>query len=246
MSETNLNLEANLQSLSPAPGIELFTLDTTPLTAVNGVTGNGYIYNWTPGTINDNAILFGGVTYVPLPIEFDQMKTTGQGVTPTPVIRISSLGGLLSTLISSFNDLVGAKVTRIRCFENNLDNGANPDPTAFIGPDVFSVDSKSHQDKNYVEFELAVSYDQQGRTFPARQVIADCCTQTYRYWNGSAFVQGTCPYTGSAYFDTSGNVTASPASDFCSKKLKTGCLLRYPNTAVPTWAFPGASATGIG
>jgi lambda family phage minor tail protein L len=248
MSESNnLTLQADVQSLNPAPAVELFELDTTPLTAVNGVTGAGATYNWMPGTLGDAPAYFGGVAYTPMPIEFVDMKTTGGGTTPAPIIRISSLGGMIGSLISSFNDLVGAKVTRIRTFQDCLDGQVNADPSAFIGPDIFYIDQKSHQDKTYAEFTLAVSYDAQGRTFPARQIIADACQRTYRYWNGEEFVYGTCPYGGSSYFDTSGNAVADPALDFCSKKLATGCLMRFGNMAtLPTYAFPGASLTGMG
>ncbi len=248
MSQSNnLNLQADVQSLNPTPSIELFQSDTSPLTAVNGVTTGGNVYNWTPGDIGGQLVSFGGVLYTPLPVEFVNMKTTGGGTTPSPVIRISSLGGLIGALIASFADLVGAKITRIRTFQDCLDGGVNADPTAYIGPDIFYIDRKSHHDKTYAEFTLAVSYDQQGKVFPARQVIADACSRSYRYWNGSEFIQGTCPYQGSAYFDTSGNPVSDPSLDFCSKKLATGCLLRYGNSAtLPTYAFPGASLTGIG
>ncbi len=247
MSETSLNLERDLQSLSPSPAVELFSLDTSPLTAINGVLNGGSVYNWTPGTFGDGPVFFGGVSYTPLPIEFMDMKTTGGGTTPTPIIRVSALGGLVSQLISSYADLVGAKVTRIRTFLDCLDGSVNADPTAFIGPDIFSIDQKSHQDKEYIEFTLAVAYDAQGRTFPARQIIADACKRSYRFWNGSRFIQGTCPYAGNAYFDTSGNPVGNPALDFCSKQLDSGCVKRFGLlVSLPTYAFPGASLTGVG
>jgi lambda family phage minor tail protein L len=248
MSESaNLHLQADAQSLNPAAAIELFTLDTTPITAVNGVTGAGAVYNWTPGEVG-SAIVYQGVAYSLLPIEFTDMKTTGGGTAPAPVIKISSLGGLVGALVASFSDLVGAKVSRMRVFADCLDGAPNADTTAFIGPDVFSIDRKSHQDKTYVEFTLAVSYDQQGKVFPGRQVIADSCSRSYRYWNTatSAFVYGTCPYNGGNYYDTSGNSQTDPTLDFCSKKLGTGCIKRFGTAALPTYAFPGASLTGVG
>jgi lambda family phage minor tail protein L len=244
---TNAHIQADIQSLTPSPAVELFSLDTSPIFNINGQNGVGSVYNWTPGDIGTAPVLFGGVTFTALPIEFLDMKTSGQGTTPTPIIRLSSLGGLIGALVASFSDLVGAKVSRIRTFQDCLDGQVNADPTAMIGPDVFYVDSKSHHDKTFVEFTLAISYDQQGKVFPGRQVIADCCTRTYRYWNGSSFVYGTCPYVGTSYFDTSGNATSNPALDFCSKKLNSGCLLRFPgNVDVPTYAFPGASLLGLG
>jgi lambda family phage minor tail protein L len=248
MSEsTSLSLQSDVQSLTPYPAVELFELDTTPITAVNGVTGPGAIYTWTPGTLGGAVVVFGDVTYTPIPVEFTDMKTAGQGTTPAPTIRVTSLGGLVGSLVASFNDLTGAKVTRIRTFADCLDGAANADPTAYLGPDVFYVDRKSHHDKTYIEFTLAVSYDQQGISFPRRQVIADSCSRSYRYWNGTKFIQGTCPYTGGLYFDTSGNATGLPQNDFCSKKLATGCIARFgTGVTLPTWAFPGAALTGIG
>lgn len=86
---------------------------------------------WTPGDINDAPILFGGVTYTPLPIEFGDMKTVGQGTAPAPTIEFSAMGGLISGLLASFGDLVGAKITRMRTFRDCLDGQPNADPTAF-------------------------------------------------------------------------------------------------------------------
>jgi lambda family phage minor tail protein L len=241
-------LATEIQSLSHAPYIELFTLDTSPIYQINGVPNGGAQYNWTPGTIGDAAIVFGGVTYSPMPVAFTNMKTTGQGTPPTPVLRVSAIGGLIASLIGAEGDLVGATVTRLRTFSEFLDGQPEADPAYFFGPDTFSIDQKVVQTKNYTEFRLAVSYDQAGIRFPKRQILRDSCTHSYRYYNTttSAFVAGNCPYTGGSYYTAAGVSTSDPTQDACGKRL-SDCLLRYPNNQpLPTWAFPGAALAGIG
>ncbi|WP_029311610.1 phage minor tail protein L [Acidiphilium angustum] len=244
--------EASVQSLTPGAYVELYSLDTTPLTLLNGTPGTGQVFNWTPGVMGSSPVLFGGVAYEPMPIAFGGMATSGQGKAPTPTLDISAIGGVIIGLIANVSnnpngDIVGAQVTRIRTFAQYLDGQPQADASAFIGPDLFYIDQKSHQDKNTVQFRLAIPTDQQARKFPRRQVLRDACTRSYRFYNSatSAFVYGTCPYTGTAYFNAQGASVPTANLDSCGKRL-SDCKLRFPNQALPTYAFPGAAYTAIG
>jgi lambda family phage minor tail protein L len=91
----------------------------------------------------------------------------------------------------------------------------------------------------FIEWELAPATDQEGVLLPRRQVLSQYCTHTYRRWNGTAFVYGSCPYTGSQFFTEQGTSTNDPAKDKCSRRLDTGCIKRFGNNPLPTRAFPG-------
>jgi len=222
--------------------IELYELDTTPLTAVYGVADAGAaVYCWTPGTIGDAAVYYGGVEYVPLPIEGSQFEWNGQGKLPVPQIAISNIGNLVSALVLQFSDCLGAQVTRYRVFQRFLDGQPDADPSAYFEPDIYIVNRKVSQTKTAVTFELRALMDAQGVQLPRRQVICNTCTHTYRVWTSNGFVYGSCPYTGSAYFDLAGNSTDS-IGDVCGKQYRD-CVLRFNAAPLPTRAFPGVAIT---
>ena len=230
------------QQLFTAALVELYELDTTPLTLINGTSGStGTQYYFTPGNLDGTPVVYQGVTYTAIPIEGQGFEWSGQGKLPQPTLTLSNIGGLATALVLANNDLVGCKVTRTRVFANNLDGATNADATAYFEPDVFIVNRKSKHTKELIEFELRATFDAEGLMLPRRQIIRDACTQTYRYWNAttSAFVYGSCPYSGTNYYDANGNVTSAP-TDVCGKKL-TDCQLRFgANGKLPTYAFPGA------
>ena len=228
------------QQLATHALIELYELDTTPLSAINGTTSGGTVYSWTPGTLGGASLVFNGTTYAPLPIYGSGFEWTGQGKLPQPSIQISNVGGLVTGLVIGNGDLVGAQLTRLRVFEDNLDGQANADPTAYFEPDIFVVARKARHTNEFIEFELRASFDAQGLQLPRRQIIRDVCTHSYRYWNGTSFIQGSCPYTGTSYFNLDGSTASSPSADVCGKKL-SDCQLRFgTNGNLPTRAFPGA------
>lgn len=238
------------QSLTPGPYVELYSLDTTPLTKRNGTLGTGQVFYWTPGMIGGQEITFNGNAYAPMPVKLSGLLTAGQGKPPTPTLDISAIGGIVVALTQQYGDLLGAQVTRIRTFEQYLDGQPQADPSAYIGPDIFYIDQKSHHDKESLQFKLSIIYDQLGRRFPARQVFRDACTRIYRYYDPTAgafrYAPGTnaCPYTGSAYYDAGGKSVSTPQQDVCGKRL-SDCRLRFPGQALPTYAFPGVSYAAV-
>lgn len=122
--------------------------------------------------------------------------------------------------------------------------GANPTANGSAGFDdvVWWVHQKTAENKQVVTFQLASILDVTGCKLPGRQILANCCSWQYRTWNGTAFdySNATCPYTGSAMFDASGNPVTSGAQDKCSQQLLNGCAKRYPTGTVPFGGFPAA------
>ena len=76
--------------------------------------------------------------------------------------------------------MTGAKVTRIRTLAKFIDadnfadgQNATADPTAEFPREIYSVDRKSSENREVVEFELAAPTDLAGVRIPKRQ-----CTRT--------------------------------------------------------------------
>lgn len=222
------------QALSSKDGlVTLYQLDATAL-------GDTAVRCFTAASVEGTPIKFGGITYTPVDIEATGFEWSGQGAAPSPTIKIANSSSLIAALVWQFDDLVGAKLTRIRTFRNFLDDGSAPDPLMRFPLDIFTVERKVTQNKVFVEFELSVPFDQEGGRLPGRQCLKDTCTHVYRYWNGSAFdyTKSSCPYTGTAYFNNLGVSVVNASQDICGKRL-SDCQKRFPSTALPTRAFPG-------
>ena len=76
------------------------------------------------------------------------------------------------------NDLTGASVVRIRTlakfidavnFPGNTNPFGTPDPNAEFPQEQYSIDRKSAENRNVVEFELAAPTDLAGVRIPGRQ-----------------------------------------------------------------------------
>lgn len=227
------------QSPSPTKGglVTLYELDARNL-------GDTEIRRFTrdadPAT---GVVVFNGNHYTPIDIEADGFEWGGSGAPPTPTLRISNTSMFAGLLVRQFDDLVGATLTRIRTYRDFLDNGATPDPAMVFPLDVFRVERKSAHNKVFIEFELAVFFDQEGLKLPARQCIRDTCTHVYRRYDAATdsfdYSKATCPYTAATYFERDGTPTVLKSKDICGKRLSQ-CVLRFGSGGtLPTRAFPG-------
>ena len=169
---------SNLQDMNPSAIIELFTLQLS--TALHGANT---IYRFHAGSsLNANGqITWDGNAYLRFPIQASGFSFQ-KGQLPRPKLTISNGTGLISAILLSVNevtagnDLTGAKVTRIRTLAKFLDavnfsNGTNAtaDPTAEFPREVYSIDRKSSENREIVEFELAAPTDLAGVLIPGRQ-----------------------------------------------------------------------------
>lgn len=192
-----------------------------------------------PATLSQR-VRYQGFDYEPLPIEADGFAWTGRGAPPRPKLRVSNIGGIFGPLLLHYNDLIGARLTRIRTFRRFLDGQPQADPFAHFQPDVWRVERKVRHDHQSIEWELASVLEQEGRKLPARQMLRDVCTHVYRRWTGDAFDYSgaTCPYIGDDCFDETGTATTQD-KDRCGKRL-SDCQIRFGQGAIlPTRAFPG-------
>ncbi len=181
---------SDLQPINPSAIIELFTLklDST-------LHGASTVYRFHAGSnMNANGqIVWDGNSYYRFPIQVSGFAFQN-GQIPRPKLVISNGGNTGSSVanlsISAIllnvnkttvgNDLTGATITRIRTLAKFIDadnfadgQNATADPTAEFPREIYSVDRKSSENREVVEFELAAPTDLAGVRIPKRQ-----CTRT--------------------------------------------------------------------
>lgn len=223
-----MTINAQLQSLAPNALIELFILDTT-------VIGFGTVDYFFAGTdSNMMPIVFQGITYQPWPLEATGFQFTGQGTVPQPQFTVSNIGGVISATALQLNDLVGAKVTRLRTWAQFLDNQPTADATQQLTPDIYYVNRKVSENAVQVVFELTPAFDTVGLQLPSRQILQNSCSWVYKgphcTW---------VPVAGK-YFNIADVSQAVIGGDQCGKRLSS-CQARFGASAVlPFGGYPGS------
>jgi lambda family phage minor tail protein L len=215
MSES-AKITAEVQKLEADALIALFVLDLTEI--------GGDVFRFHgENTTNGASLWFGGVEYVAMPIEARGFAFNGTEQNPMPTLSVSNVNNVIPALIREFDDLVGAKVTRLRTFAKHLDSGADPDATATFSEEIYFVNRKLAENRISVDFELASVTDVEGVMLPGRRAIANLCP-----W---VFKGGECGYSGP-------NAT-------CAKTLEA-CKTNHGTTApLPFGGFPGLSRTNF-
>jgi lambda family phage minor tail protein L len=232
-------LTETAQRLSCDALVTLFTLDATEL-------GDTAVRRFTSSAWTDTAVRFGGLLYTPIDVEATGFEWQGQGAPPAPSLKLANTNRVMGALARDFDDLVGARVTRLRTFKTFLDDGDSPDGDMHFPPDLFRIERKVEQNKLFIEFELAAPFDQEGQLLPGRVMLRDACTHLYRVWTGGAFsyARATCPHVGASYFKADGASTAIASEDHCGKRL-SDCQKRFGQAPLPTRAFPGLARVRV-
>lgn len=215
-------INEEIQKLEVSAVVELYELDTT-------VIGGEDIYYFHAGT-NEliQPVQWQGNTYQPFPVNVTGFEYKGQGTLPRPKMSVSNISGIITTLLMSLDDLLGAKVTRRRTLAKFILEEIDEE----FEPDIYFVDRKVTESRDVVEFELASSIDLAGVMVPKRQVIQNICVWKYR--------SADCGYTGTDYFDKNDNPVASESQDRCGKRLSS-CQCRFGEfEPLPFGNFPGA------
>ena len=171
---------SEVQKINPSAIIELFTLQLS-----NSLHGANTIYRFHAGSnLNANGeIVWAGNSYLRFPIEATGFAYQ-RGQIPRPKLVVSNALGTISAILltvnstTAGNDLTGATVTRIRTmarfldavnFPNNSNPLGTPDPTAEFKRQIYTIDRKSSETREIVEFELAGAIDMAGVRAPKRQ-----------------------------------------------------------------------------
>jgi lambda family phage minor tail protein L len=211
--------------------VDLFTLDITILLPPGSTDPAIYRFcNWTQ--VGGTDVVYRGETYIALPLQASGFELNTSGQLERPNITFANVGLSITELTNTYDDLVGASVSRIRTLTTYLDGQPAADPDAFWGPDSWVVEQKSSETKLAVTFQLAVPFDLEGRSLPGRRLLREQCQWVYRSEIG-------CHYSGSNYWDANDNVVATLAQDACGKRLSS-CQLRFGATSrLPFGGFPG-------
>ena len=171
---------SEVQKINPSAIIELFVLQLD--TALHGANT---IYRFHAGSnLNANGeIIWAGNSYLRFPIEATGFAYK-RGQIPRPRLIVSNAFGTISAILLSVNqtttgnDLTGATFTRIITmarfldavnFPGNSNPLGTPDPTAEFKRQIYTVDRKSAENREVVEFELAGAIDMAGVRAPKRQ-----------------------------------------------------------------------------
>jgi lambda family phage minor tail protein L len=171
---------SNLQNANPSSVIELFTLQLN-----NSLHGATTIYRFHAGTsLKENGeIVWAGNSYERFPIKAEGFEY-GKGQLPRPTLTVSNALGTITAILlnvnatTTGNDLTGATVTRIRTlarfidavnFESNVNPYGTPDATAEFPQEIFVIDRKVSENREFVQFELASVLDLAGIRAPKRQ-----------------------------------------------------------------------------
>lgn len=228
---TNTKIKTDIQKLNPGSElVDLYILDATNI--------GGSVAYFTPMTEGGSNIVFGGVTYTALPVEFEGLEITGDGRLPRPKMRVANVGLTFVAFVNAYKDGIGAKVSRLRTFKKYLDSQGTADSSAQFPMDVYYIEQKTMQNKHYIEWELVAPIDIGNKVIPRNQVL-QYCQNRYRIYNGGlVYTYATCPYTGTNYFKRNGVATTIDL-DVCGKKL-SDCELRYPlnSDQLPFKGFP--------
>lgn len=211
-------INKELSSIEPDTLIELFEIDFSSLQnhvdmlklRDNLNLGAEPIYRFHAGKNSSNPIYWRDNGYQPIPIEIEDLETKSDGTLPRPKITLLNMDGLLSKIVSSNDDFVGCRVTRIRTFAKFLDgqnyqnrnlneSGENPfgrtDPQAQMAEDIFFINRKVAETQDIIQFELATALELGSTTLPGRIVLSNYCTWKYRCSIG-------CRYAGLPKADT--------------------------------------------
>jgi lambda family phage minor tail protein L len=225
-------IASEIQKLAPSSVIELFVLDLA-------LFGQGPVRFHAGTNALQQRVVWQGNAYEAFPIEVEGFEFNGNGQVPRPRLRVANVTGTITALVLTYQDLIGAKITRKRTLAKYLDAqnfpgalNATADPSAEFADDMYYVDRKSRETRDVVEFELAASFDLEGVSLPRRQIVQNVCPWRYR--------ASECSYTGSSYFDANDQSVSSSAQDICGKRLSS-CQARFGQSAeLPFGGFPAA------
>jgi lambda family phage minor tail protein L len=184
-----MTLEADVQQGWHSGIVEMFDIDLYPVTG--NISDVFYFTNMLKP--DETKIQWKGKTYEPLPLISSgyEKNTTGQIAQPT--LTVSNLLGTFTEVVNSYDDLVGAKVTRRRTFAKYLDGEPEADTLQEFPIDIFYIERKTDEDILSITWQLSSAMDLEGLQIPRRVITQNHCLWKYR--------SSECGYTGAPVFN---------------------------------------------
>lgn len=193
-----------VHSLSPSSICVLFEIDLSKIKqnlnlGTNDIAPDTLRFH-NMEVLGDKRIYFRGETYHALPVLMEGFELSSGSTLPRPTISFSSLKGLLDEAagneyyqslkraVLELDNLIGAKVTRIRTFSRFLDASNNieeaGDFTGSVNPEfpkeIYYVQRKVSEDKNGIQLELSSVLDLENFQLPGRLCVSNRCPWIYR------------------------------------------------------------------
>jgi phage-related protein len=262
-TESSAAITGELQGINPTAIIELFQLELNA--DQHGVNQTYYFHNGTRQNSGNN-LVFGGTTYIALPIEADGFAYSGQGSLPRPTLRVSNILSTITALLATLpNGLEGAKVTRLRTLARYIDDENFLTKTEFITTQNNYVLTTQDGRALGVILEEGNPYGTPDPTalFPIEVYYVDRKSTENRnlvefelaskfdlagirapkrqcisrcQW---VYRSAECGYTGTNYFDANDNPVVNTSEDVCGKK-QSSCEARFgENNELPFGGYPG-------
>jgi lambda family phage minor tail protein L len=170
---------ADLQGLTGDAIVELMILDLYPVDpTIDSTLRYVRFCNWT--LADGQPVYYGADQYVPLPFQSSGWQMKGAGVPPNPSISVGNIGLEWSGLINTWEDLIGAKLTRRRVLARYLSSTAGSARTDHWPDEIWFIQQKESENKLAVTFRLASAFDLDGIQLPRRRTLRYSCMWTYR------------------------------------------------------------------
>jgi len=262
-TESSAAITGELQGISPTAIIELFKLDLNA--DQHGVNQSYYFHNGAKQN-SGNDLVFGGITYLSLPIEADGFAYSGQGSLPRPTLRISNIFSTITALLATLpNGLGGAKVTRLRTLARYID-GSN-----FVS-DLLGITDQDGDILLTQSGDFISGFTESGNPFGTPDPTAQFPLEIYFVDRKSAenrelvefelasafdlagvrapkrqcisrcqwvYRSAECSYAGTNFFDANDNEVVNSSEDVCGKK-QSSCEKRFgENGELPFGGYPG-------
>tara|TARA_Y100000401_G_scaffold81115_1_gene66496 strand:- start:45 stop:623 length:579 start_codon:yes stop_codon:yes gene_type:complete len=187
---------SELQKINPSSLIELFTV-----TLDSSLHGATTVYRFHDGSNMNSSgeLIWDGNSYQRFPVKAEGFEFTGKGQIPRPKFTVSNALGTITALMALVNqttpgnDLTGAKFTRIRTLARYIDAanftaGTNPfgtpDTSSKLPDEIYFIDRKLSENRDFVEFELVSELDLLNLRLPRRQVTKDIFPGVGSFVNG--------------------------------------------------------------
>ena len=186
---------SELQSITPSSIIELFKLELVEGTHYPNGNPSGVptVFRFHAGTSmnTQSDIKWQNEFYQRFPVTATGFSFKGRGQIARPQLQMSNLGGITRSGVvinvtgllnivndtTPHNDLLNAKLTRLSVLASSLPNdnfvGNNPFGTPNnneLPQEIFYIDRKVNENREFVIFELVSRLDTENRKIPARQV----------------------------------------------------------------------------
>ena len=150
---------AEIQKLETSALLSLYVVDLSSIAPE--LPEEEQILRFCPMTNElGESVVWQGNTYTPYPCEGEGFGVSTQGSPPRPLFRAMNINGVLTDLCLAYQDLVQAKITRMRTFArfldavNFADGNPDADPENHYPDDVFRIERKTDENDIYIEWEL--------------------------------------------------------------------------------------------